>query len=317
MYLCSISSAVPQLAYSQQECWQSFLRSPYAPGLPDSARSLVEKVLTAGQSGIAKRHFALGEQQLFGMDAQALNEAFEREAPRLAAEALKPALERAGVEAAELDALFVCTCTGYLCPGISSYLAEAVGVRPDAVLNDVVGLGCGAAIPTLRAAAHFLAAETDARAAVVAVELCSAAFYLDADPHFQPFGDVHNQVAIYNKGELDYANEMLQGWISPKLIMWQHPLGRAQRIFNGYDYAYQFLRQLAALLGLFGLCIAAWRRDAAALFCLLAYYGNILLNAWLGVALSRYTQALDPLLWCGVGAPVVAVDTLPPWPCGC
>ena len=32
---------------------------------------------------------------------------------------------------AAIDALFVSTCTGYLCPGISSHLAEQAGMRPD------------------------------------------------------------------------------------------------------------------------------------------------------------------------------------------
>jgi predicted naringenin-chalcone synthase len=49
-------------------------------------------------------------------------------------------------------------------------------------LHDVVGLGCGAAIPTLRAASHVLAAHPGATVACVAVEICSAAFYLDDDP---------------------------------------------------------------------------------------------------------------------------------------
>ncbi|HEY5079068.1 MAG TPA: 3-oxoacyl-[acyl-carrier-protein] synthase III C-terminal domain-containing protein, partial [Opitutaceae bacterium] len=75
-----------------------------------------------------------------------------------------------------------CTCTGYLCPGLTSYVAEQLGLRPNAVLHDLVGLGCGAAIPTLRAASHLLAAKPDAVVACVAVEVCSAAFYLDDDP---------------------------------------------------------------------------------------------------------------------------------------
>ncbi|MEY2881182.1 MAG: hypothetical protein RLZZ15_3562, partial [Verrucomicrobiota bacterium] len=57
-----------------------------------------------------------------------------------------------------------------------------LGLRTDALLHDLVGLGCGAAIPALRAASHVLAAHPDATVACVAVELCSAAFYLDDDP---------------------------------------------------------------------------------------------------------------------------------------
>jgi alkylresorcinol/alkylpyrone synthase len=55
-------------------------------------------------------------------------------------------------------------------------------MRPDAYLQDLVGLGCGAAIPALRAAQGFLSAQPDARVAVVAVEICSAAFFADDDP---------------------------------------------------------------------------------------------------------------------------------------
>jgi len=61
-------------------------------------------------------------------------------------------------------------------------VAEQLGLRPDAVLHDLVGLGCGAAIPTLRAAGHLLAARPGATVGCVAVEVCSAAFYLDDDP---------------------------------------------------------------------------------------------------------------------------------------
>jgi alkylresorcinol/alkylpyrone synthase len=91
-------------------------------------------------------------------------------------------LEEAGVTAKELDALFVCTCTGYLCPGVSSHVAEQLGMREDVYLNDVVGLGCGAAVPMLRAAEGFLAANPEATVATVAVEVCSAAFFIDDDP---------------------------------------------------------------------------------------------------------------------------------------
>ena len=46
---------------------------------------------------------------------------------------------------ADLDALIICTCTGYLCPGVTSYVSEQLGLRTDAYLQDLVGLGCGAA----------------------------------------------------------------------------------------------------------------------------------------------------------------------------
>ena len=48
----------------------------------------------------------------------------------------------------------------------------------DVYLQDIVGLGCGAAIPTLRSASHFLCAHPSAKVAVVAVEICSAVVQL-------------------------------------------------------------------------------------------------------------------------------------------
>jgi len=143
----------------------------------------MEKILTGGSSGIDERQLSLKSMdEVFAHGPQTLNESFEREAPLLAGKALSAALTQAGLAATDLDALFLCTCTGYLCPGVTSHLAELMGMRSDVYLVDLVGLGCGAAIPTMRAAQGFLAANPDAKVATVAVEICSAAFYADDDP---------------------------------------------------------------------------------------------------------------------------------------
>ncbi|PXA04570.1 hypothetical protein DDZ13_05180 [Coraliomargarita sinensis] len=182
MYLKSIASAVPPKSYSQRECWESLRDSATGQRLRAGSLRLAERIML-GDSGIDKRHFAIQPGNgLFESSASQLNEAFEREGPALGRRALRSALEQAEMNASELDALFVCTCTGYLCPGLSSYLAESIGLSPAAYLQDIVGQGCGAAIPTLRSASHFLAAHPDARVAVLAIEVCSAAFYIDDDP---------------------------------------------------------------------------------------------------------------------------------------
>lgn len=149
---------------------------------PRSA-SLLEKILTNGGSGIVSRNLALDSiDQAFGHGPETLNNSFEREAPPLAATALMAALEKSGTTPSRVDALFVATCTGYLCPGVSSHLAERTGMRDDVYLADLVGLGCGAAIPMMRAAQGFLAANPGSVVATVAVEICSAAFFADDDP---------------------------------------------------------------------------------------------------------------------------------------
>lgn len=182
MYLRSIASARPQHFFTQQECWRILRESEVAQRLRPGALKLAERIML-GNSGIDGRYFAVPPGNgLFNASASELNQCFEREAPRLAGDALKDALERAQLDASELDALLICTCTGYLCPGLSSHVAEMCGMRDDVFLQDLVGLGCGAAIPTLRAARGLLAAEPGAKVAVLAVEVCSAAFYIDDDP---------------------------------------------------------------------------------------------------------------------------------------
>ena len=182
MFLHALATAVPPAAYSQAACWDIVQRSPVRQRLTKRSRLILHSIL-AGDHGIATRHFAMPDvDQVFDLTADQLHAAFRTAAPKLAATALAAALARAQILPAQLDALLICTCTGYLCPGLTSYVAEQLGLRPSPFLQDLVGLGCGAAIPTLRAASHLLAAQPDATVACIAVEICSAAFYLDDDP---------------------------------------------------------------------------------------------------------------------------------------
>ncbi|MEX2381851.1 MAG: stilbene synthase [Opitutales bacterium] len=182
MYLQSIATASPPHSFTQKECWSFIMQSEVRHILKDRSLAILQKVLL-NDNGIAKRHFALNDlARIFDYRSDDLATAFEREAPALAARALAAALERGGVLPAQIDALFICTCTGYLCPGLSSYVSEKLRLKTDAYLHDAVGTGCGAAIPVMRAADHFLRAHPGATAACVAVEICSAAFYLDDDP---------------------------------------------------------------------------------------------------------------------------------------
>ena len=182
MFLHALATAVPPAAYSQAACWDIVQRSPVRQRLTKRSRLILHSIL-AGDHGIATRHFAMPDvDQVFDLTADQLHAAFRTAAPTLAATALTAALARAQILPTQLDALLICTCTGYLCPGLTSYVAEQLGLRPNTFLQDLVGLGCGAAIPTLRAASHLLAAQPDATVACIAVEICSAAFYLDDDP---------------------------------------------------------------------------------------------------------------------------------------
>ena len=183
MYLRSLATATPPHSFTQADIWRALQSHPDMGALKPRSVSLLEKILTNSSSGIAARQFTTADLScVFGQGAEELNRSFEVHTPTLATEALTKALAKADLHAEKIDALFVCTCTGYLCPGPSSHIAELLGLRPDAYLCDLIGLGCGAAIPTLRAAHGYLAANPSHTVAVVAVEVSSAAFYINDEP---------------------------------------------------------------------------------------------------------------------------------------
>jgi len=182
MKLLSLASAVPQTVLTQQECWERLRESNALKPLRPASRKLLRQFLL-NDNGIHQRHLALPDLSLLTQSSPAdLNQAFESEAPGLGTQALQKAMHAAEIQTHEIDALFVCTCTGYLCPGPSSYIAEAAGMRDDVYLFDLAGQGCGAAIPLLHAANAYLAQHPDQTVACIAVEICSAAFYVDDDP---------------------------------------------------------------------------------------------------------------------------------------
>ena len=182
MFLQSLATAFPAHSFTQHECLAILRDSGAMAGLKQRSCDLLGKILT-GNSGIETRHFCDPDlPKVFRYDAGELHRHFEHHAPRLAADALVRACNQAAVQPAEIDALLICTCTGYLCPGLSSYVSERLGLRPNAFLQDLLGLGCGAALPLLETARGVLAANPDALVATVAVEISSAAFYLNDEP---------------------------------------------------------------------------------------------------------------------------------------
>lgn len=182
MYLQSLGFAVPERSFAQAEVLQALEVDPTFATLTEKSRNLLRKVLS-GRNGIERRHLALEEvREAFDFRPDAMMTRFRKHAPDLAARAARKALDEAKVKPDQIDALLVATCTGYLCPGLSGYVAETLHLPASASLLDLVGQGCGAALPALDQAAAQLQAGRARRVIVVCVEICSAASYLDDDP---------------------------------------------------------------------------------------------------------------------------------------
>jgi len=182
MFIAGLGTAAPPQCYAQRDCWSALQNSPQFHQLKPRSHAILKRVLTS-DNGIATRHLALDPlTEAFELTPDALQARFAKYAPALAVEAAQRALADANCRPNEMDAVLISTCTGYLCPGLTSYVGERLGLRPDVFALDLVGQGCGAALPNLRTAEAILAAGRAQKILSVCVEVCSAAFYLDDDP---------------------------------------------------------------------------------------------------------------------------------------
>lgn len=182
MFLAGLGTAVPPYRYTQYQCWEAVQAAAQFSDLTERSRTILEKVL-CGDNGIDSRHFVLKSlDEAFDLTSDALHIRFHRHAPLLAAEAGDRALHDADCRPHTIDALLISTCTGYLCPGLTSYVAERLCLRSDILALDLVGQGCGAALPNLRMAEALLAADRCQSVLSICVEVCSAALYLDNNP---------------------------------------------------------------------------------------------------------------------------------------
>jgi alkylresorcinol/alkylpyrone synthase len=104
---------------------------------------------------------------------------FERGSVELSEQAARRAIAAAGWRAEDLDFLATTTCTGRLTPSIDARLVGRLGCRRDVQRVHVGDTGCASAVVALQQAWNHLRAFPDHRALVVAVEICSAAYFLD------------------------------------------------------------------------------------------------------------------------------------------
>jgi predicted naringenin-chalcone synthase len=182
MFVNGIGTATPAARYTKADCWEAFQNSEWFLRLDARARAVTRTVLER-DNGIESRRLSLSSlAEVFQIDPDTLHQRFITSAPVLAALAGQRALNDAQVSAHDIDAVIVSTCTGYLCPGLSGYVIEALGLRCSVQAIDLVGQGCAAALPNMRIGSALLASDHCRHVLSLCVEVSSAAMYLDNDP---------------------------------------------------------------------------------------------------------------------------------------
>ena len=108
-----------------------------------------------------------------------LGDRFRAGALELGEAAARRALARAGWTAVDVDFVATTTCTGRLTPSLDARLIGRLGCRADVQRVHVGDTGCASAMVALQQASNYVTAFPGRRALVVAVEICSAAYFLD------------------------------------------------------------------------------------------------------------------------------------------
>jgi predicted naringenin-chalcone synthase len=176
--IVSFAAAVPEY-HCDQGFAEEFMKKHFGNRLNSRSMGLIRTIFS--HPSIQKRHFAIDDPLcLVDEDPDRRIERFTEQSIELSAQAIGSALEKAGIGVKDVSGIVVNTCTGYICPGISTYLIERLGLSRSVRAFDMVGSGCGGAIPNLQAA-ESLAKTMGGAVLSVSVEICSATLQMDND----------------------------------------------------------------------------------------------------------------------------------------
>jgi alkylresorcinol/alkylpyrone synthase len=173
--IAAVGAAFPPHYYDQETLLAAFRRQWGARYFNlDRLEQLHRNVLVGG------RHLALPIEEY---DALAgfgdSNAAWIRVATEVGEQATRAALELAGLEAAELGAIFVVSVTGIATPSIDARLVNRMKLPERIKRVPIFGLGCVAGAAGIARAADYVKAYPDEAALLLSVELCSLTLQKD------------------------------------------------------------------------------------------------------------------------------------------
>jgi alkylresorcinol/alkylpyrone synthase len=169
MQVLAVRGALPEHRYAQKEITDAFAEVISTNPVDDRLLRRLH-----GNAGVEHRHLvqpldAYGELRDFGH----ANDLFIEAAVRLGSQALRDALDAAGVAPHEVDVVMATTVTGLAVPSIDARIAAEVGLRPDVKRWPLVGLGCVAGAAGLARLHDHLVGHPDDVAVLVTTEICS------------------------------------------------------------------------------------------------------------------------------------------------
>jgi predicted naringenin-chalcone synthase len=195
-------------------------------------------------SDIDYRHFYIDPQTFTPHETpDQLNQRNLRGAMATGCRAVERCLESAGLTPRDVDMFAVCSCTGYVCPDLGSRLIGHMRFRDDVERAPLLGLGCAGAMPTLQRVWDYAAARPGRKALMLAVEICSASYYIDDELETV----VGNAICGDGAAALLLSTDAPDGGHLPRIVDFQTFLDPAQLDKVGFE---QREGKLRIILGL-------------------------------------------------------------------
>ncbi|GAA1880284.1 type III polyketide synthase [Asanoa iriomotensis] len=165
--IAGVGLALPPAA-SQEDLWTGFFRQH----LPASARSLGERIFA--NSGVVTRQASVSPliEDVSDWSTEKRMRRYLVEAMPLGKEAVSRALTDADLSINDIGMFAVCSCTGYVTPGLDILLSRDLGMSPDTQRLFIGHMGCYAALPGLGSVGDYVNARGRA-ALLLCAELTS------------------------------------------------------------------------------------------------------------------------------------------------
>ena len=178
-HIASVAIATPPYTLDQAELGR-LAHKHYQRRLSPRSMSVIHALFS--HPSIKRRNFAIDNvENLVDEDLDARVARFTHWSQELSTQAIEKALAQAGLGTSDVAGLVVNTCTGYICPGISTYLIEKLGLSRSVRVYDLVGSGCGGAIPNLEISESLVRQNGEGVVVSVSVEICTATFQMEDD----------------------------------------------------------------------------------------------------------------------------------------
>jgi alkylresorcinol/alkylpyrone synthase len=168
--IASVATAVPKHYYSQAELTEGLIGEweKYKPVNRTRIAALHNSVQVAG------RHLAVSKEENIPLTTfEKRNAVYIEQATNLGAEAIRGAVEKAGLKLSDLDIICFTSITGLATPSIDARLVNVLGLRTDIKRLPIFGLGCVAGVAGTSRVSDLLRGFPNQNAVLLSVELCS------------------------------------------------------------------------------------------------------------------------------------------------